>query len=224
VAVSATEEQQVVQAVVKRLERDLGRSITLRDQRPDEAVRNTQAIDFLAAWGGGLIGVEHTRIEPFEDHLRLQAQMTAILGPLCDELDGVLPAGGQFELLVSADAPPRLRKNHIEPLRTWVITTAPRLGKPPHHFADAPDGLPIPARLFRWETPTTGVWRRRQLELRIGVDDALETLRSSRLDRAFQDKLPKLEDARTTHAVDETLLVLESDDFQVTNACASQSH
>ncbi len=213
-------EREAVAAALRRLGLDLRLVYTISELRPDEKDRNTKAVDFLADGDhGDSLAIEHTRIGPFNEHEQLQAQVPKILGPLCDELEDLLPAGARFELSFSAAAAPKLRAAHRDPIKAWIMQVAPTLGRPPHHYAAAPADVGVDCQLFRFDE-RTGIGPRLQFRTGFQGSDDLERLRLARVRRAMEDKLPKLDDARSAHGVGTTLLVLESSDHQATNAWA----
>lgn len=209
-----------VEAALRRLGRDLGRVFTLDDVRPDEVNRLTKDVDFIARTDQNrTLAIEHTQIGPFNDHERLHNEMPKILGPMCDELEGLLPAGSRFHLSISAGVAPRLTAKAPSRIKAWITATAPTLGQPPRHFADSPLEVGVACRLYRWDE-SAGVGPRLQLLIGFMGDEEVERLRVVRSRRALEDKLPKLEAARNLHAVKETMLALESSDHQASNAWA----
>jgi hypothetical protein len=187
--------------------------------RPDVTVRDAKAIDFLASSADGeVMGVEHTRIEPYEGFIADWNLAHERLGSVRDLLEGKLPAGSVFDVSFEPASATRISSRDSHRIASWIEATGPALGRPPDHFAQCPAEI-CGARLnlYRWPI-TEGVVTTPQIRYRIGIDPATmsKSLRD-RCRRAMDDKLGKLDDARSKHDVKMTLLCLESPDLQLTD-------
>lgn len=190
----------------------------LRD-RPDETVRDEKAIDFLASGDAGqVMGIEHTRIEPYEGFIADWKLAHARLGPVRELLEAKLPIDSVFDLSIAAASAKRISSRNSGQIAAWVEAVAPSLGRPPHHFVECPVEIcGERLTLYRWPI-TEGVITTPQIRYRIGIDPAAgPTHLSARCRRAMDGKLGKLDYARRKHQVETTLLCLESSDLQLTD-------
>jgi len=187
--------------------------------RPDEAVRDAKAIDFLASSGAGqVMGIEHTRIEPYEGFIADWNLAHGRLGPVRELLEAKLPIDSVFDLSFEPASATRISSRDSRQIAAWIEAMAPALGRPPDHFVQCPVEI-CGARLtlYRWPI-TEGVITTPQIRYRIGIDTAAASKHlSARCRRAMDAKLGKLDDARHKHHVQTTLLCLESPDLQLTD-------
>ena len=193
----------------------------LDDERPDEKVRHgKKAIDFLARTNDGrVLGIEHTRIEPYEGFLADWTLADERLGEVRDLLVGRLPTDSVFDISIEPASATRISRRNAQVIADWIEHTAPKLGqRPPGHFAVSPDDLFGPPLTLYRSLLTEGVPAQPQVRYRIGVETGRtgETL-VDRCRRSMEEKLPKLEEARDAHGATWTLLCLESSDFQLTD-------
>ena len=191
--------------------------------RPDEEVRHgTKAIDFLARRSDGIVlGIEHTRGEPYEGFLADWNLAHKRIGPVRDLLAGRLPDDSSFNISISPATANRIAPADAQAIADWIAETAPTLGPPKTrtHFATSPAEVSrVELTVYRWPY-AEGEPRDPQVRYRIGVDtDNLRDALTDRYRRALADKLPKLEAARSELGAALTMLCVETADFQITNA------
>jgi hypothetical protein len=89
-------------AVVRRIEAREGSFRS--DPRFPEAARHPAPVEFTCSIGGQLFAIEHTGIEPFEQHLKLEAKAKAHFEPIQKRLAEVLPRTEHFVSHVPAKA------------------------------------------------------------------------------------------------------------------------
>lgn len=194
----------------------------LLPDRPDVQVRSARAIDFLATTAGGVrLGVEHTRLEPYEGFLADWKLAHERLGPVRAILGDRLPQDSDFDISFRPATAARISTRRAAEIAEWINQVAPDLGSPPKHFATAPrERFGVELTIYRWRrlaNPPRGP----QIRYRIGLDLSNFADRlARRCRRAMEDKLPKLEEARSTYLLDQTLLCLESSDLQLTDSFA----
>ncbi|MBV8985090.1 MAG: hypothetical protein JO248_11695 [Acidimicrobiia bacterium] len=164
------------------------------------------------------MGIEHTRIEPYEGFIADWNLAHARLGPVRELLESKLPADSVFDLSFEPASATRISSRDSGRIADWIEAVAPALGRPPDHFAQCPDEI-CRGRLTLYRWPITGgVITTPQIRYRIGIDTAAApTHLSTRCRRAMDAKLGKLDDARRKHHVETTLLCLESSDLQLTD-------
>jgi hypothetical protein len=202
-------------AVIRHLEtRDGG---TRHDLKSPESEGDTAPIELTCSIGGRLFAFEHTAIEPFEGQIKLETQ--ALFQPLRDMFSGKIPQGEWYDLHVPVRVTVGLKKARmkriISTLGAWISTEGPRLrlapigltGTPVERTADTV--VPFNVALYRCSLPGPG---RLSVTHLVGpIDD----LRTRRIQRACQQKFPKLAVWKTRGA--RTVLILEGVDDQVTN-------
>jgi hypothetical protein len=162
--------------------------------------------------------IEHTVIEPFEDFLRLNAQAQAHFDPII-QVSGNLVAD-VLELEVPAccmqDMDRHQRASVQAALIAHVQTEAPKL--PLRRYCDyigaekpaTIEGVPFAFRLFRFENISAAS----RLQVKHIAPD-LTKERAQRIERACEDKFPKLAAWKKQGA--RTILVFEDNDIQLTN-------
>lgn len=191
---------------------------------PEDEDRTNPAVELVTADSVGELAIEHTLIEAFTGQITDQHQIQ----PYAAKLPGLigpedLPTGSRFELNVDIRAVHGLGAPKLATLKAiagWVREAAPNLvdGRPgvrgAHMARTGPPDLPFEVTLVRWghdpdstiPNLTVGWWK----------PDDLEDQRIARIRTALAKKLPKL--ATAAAIGQETVLVLESDDVQISNA------
>lgn len=209
-------------AVLRWLEGRLGAQRA--DLRSPERDRDPAPVEFTCRFGPQLFALEHTGVEPFEGHVRLQAEAKRDFGPIYAAVAGRLPAGDHFELQLPARAMQALTRRQRETAQVaisqWVIATAastPRSligqhGAP--RVRAAPPGVPFEITLYRYEKSRG---EDRDLTItHIVQASTSRTDRATRIEQACVKKFPKL--AEWKHkAGARTILVLEDNDLQLSN-------
>jgi hypothetical protein len=210
-----TNEGTVCDAVVRHLE---SRTKVMRSEvwHPEKSADNEVEL----AWklGDRQYVIEHTVIEPFEDFLRLNAQAQAHFDPIIQASSNLVPDVLELEVpaccMQDMDRHQRAAVQAV--LIAHILGEAPKL--PLRRYCDyigaekpaTIAGVPFAFRLFRFENITAA--SRLQVK-HIAPDVATE--RAQRIERACEDKFPKLAAWKKQGA--RTILVFEDNDIQLTN-------
>ena len=192
-------------------------------RRPEEE-GHAAPIELAFNLGDQLFALEHTGIEPFAGHMQMEAQAEWLFRPVEAALVGKLPPNDTFELSIPLNAMRRLRRNDLAQthaaLASWVEATAPTLPIAPYGtFLGSikpvlPPGVPFSVRLYRFQTIVPlGRFR----ITHVVSEQELEPSREQRICTSCAKKFPKLEIWRHD-AKARTVLVLEDNDIQLTNA------
>ena len=209
-------------AVVRRIERreDAARC----DLWLPERERHPFPIELACEIGGRLFAFEHTGIEPFDGHMDLQARAPAHFTPLVGALSAVLPTTEHFQLQVPVNAMLALEGSEIRRVReaivVWAQTAAPSLPIAPYGRYALPivpvhlPGVPFPIVLHRFESIG---YPGHHVSVTHAITGDLETQRTARIERACEAKFPKLAAWRRDFGA-RTILILEENDIQLTNA------
>jgi hypothetical protein len=208
-------------AVIRRIEaREQALRCNLRWPKQDG---HAAPIELTCQIGGQLFAIEHTGIEPFAGHLRLEADAEKHFKPIEAMLAGALPATEHIELHIPLKATNGMKGAAIRRIQqmlvAWIGTTAPtlpvaRLGRyvTPITPVSLP-GVPFSVSLHRCET---GGFPGR-FSIRHMVEGDLESDRVARVHEAYRRKCPKLAAWRRDQGA-RTVLILEENDIQLTNA------
>jgi hypothetical protein len=206
-------------AVIRVLEARTGQN--RKDVQDPEKDGHVAPIELTCTIGNRLFAFEHTGIEPFAGHLKLDAEADKHVRPIEAMLVGKLPPAETFELNMPADATQGMPLKEVrrvqEALVTWIIEIAPTL--PIARYAEylmpiqkaRPEGVPFEVSLFRFQT----VVPPSRFQIKHVVGD-IARARELRIQEACARKFPKLEAWRPTGA--RTVLVLEENDPFLTNA------
>ena len=193
---------------------------------PDKEKR----VDYVCTVGQTLYAFEHTAIQPFDDQIKLEVHNERLFGPVIESFD--YRADREFwELYVPVEASVGLTGADVHRVQTaliqWINTNAARfpITQLYDRYANPALGetvasVPFPLSLHRGaldgphfplESPLCG-----RFTVKYIVSGNLEQARIARLQKACQDKYPKL--ARWKRdAGARTVLVLEEDDLWLTN-------
>jgi hypothetical protein len=206
-------------AVVRVLEARAGQPRV--DVQYPEKARHAVPIEMICKIDNVLFAFEHTGIEPFAGHLKLDAEAGKHVRPIEEMVAGKLPPADTFELHMPAGATQGMllkdvRRIH-DALVAWIIATAPTLliaryaELLPTTQNVQPPGVPFAVSLFRFETiiPPS-----RFMVKHLVADIA--NARELRIQEACSRKFPKLDAWRRNGA--RTVLVLEENDIFLTNA------
>jgi hypothetical protein len=112
-------------AVINRIEAREGQ--TRGELRFPEQEHHTAPVELVCQIGRQLFALEHTSIEPFEQHKKLEVKAPAHFQPIQKRLAGFLPPEEHFELQVPAKATLGLRPQEIR-----GRASGPRTREPPH--------------------------------------------------------------------------------------------
>jgi len=213
-------EGKVCEAIVRYLEAREQKART--DVRSPEVDNHPDPVEFIWKLGPQLFALEHTGIEPFEDHMRLEAEAERHFEPIRAALKEALPPE-VIELHVPAKAMLNRKKAEVVQIQTalvdWVKRTTSTL--PTRSYADyigdikyvSVPGVPFDVRLFRFATlPQIGG----RFQIVHVVSGDREQARSDRIRRACDRKFPKLAAWKRAHGA-RTILVLEDNDIQLTS-------
>jgi hypothetical protein len=216
----AFNEGKACDAIVRRIEARDGSS--RQDVRSPELERHAAPIELTCLIGGRLYAFEHTGIEPFAGHVRLEANAETHIRPIERMLAGTIPQSEQYELHIPAKAMQGMGRRDIsrvhEIIVTWVRQVAPSLPIAPLGRYITPvnrvslPGVPFQITLHRCETGGyPGSFRVIHM---VGFD--LEEARSIRVQEACERKFPKLAVWKQNYGA-RTVLILEDNDIQLTN-------
>lgn len=187
-------------------------------------------VDYVCTVGNTLYAFEHTGIEPFANQIELEVHNRRLFEPIQERFDH-RPDRELWELHFPVEASAGLRGAQIDRIRdlliAWIETNArsrpvallynryatPSLGETltgvPFPFSLHRGSLDRP--LFPTENPLYG-----RFMLKPFVLGDLERSRTARLEKACEDKFPKLATWKR-HDGAKTVLVLEENDLSLTN-------
>lgn len=208
-------------AVIRRLEDREGNQRT--NLRRPEQDKHKFAIEIAFCLGDQLYALEHTGIEPFEGHLRMEAQTDRLFGPITNALRGSLGKDALFELYVPVNGLVGRKPAKLEAIQQaiigWVKMAAPMIEKRP--FPDyrgtfiGPQkvaGVPFDLSLCRFEPP---IVPGQFFQIKHVVDN-IDKLRRDRMRRVVDKKFPKIAAWKENENA-KSILVLEQNDIQLTN-------
>jgi hypothetical protein len=214
-------EGKVCDAVIRRLED--------REQHTRACVRwpeqenHESPVEVAFTLGNQLYALEHTGIEPFDGHIRMEAQTEKLFAPITNALKDSLGTDALFELYLPVNSLDGRKPAELQAIQqaviTWVRTTAPTIPKRP--FPDFKGTLTGPTKLAdvpfelslcRFEPP---IVPGRYFQIKHTVDN-IEKLRSDRMQAAVNKKFPKLAAWKKNDGA-KSVLVLEQNDIQLTN-------
>ena len=171
--------------------------------------------------GAQLYAMEHTGVEPFEGHMRGNAENERLWQPIVSGVAGRLPSEDDFALHVPVRAMEDQRARDVPAIQgrliEWIVAAAPGLWIPPRGRMDTRvtptkvEGVPFDVKLYCME----GFISRGKLQITHAVPD-VEAGRLERITISLRKKMPKL-NAWKRDAGARTVLVLEENDIQLTN-------
>jgi hypothetical protein len=194
------------------LEQRTGESLAISGF-PDTENRPSQAVEQLWDGPSHRYAVEHTRIESYTRQIENNTQIERLLLPVRQALESNLP--GTFVLSVRAGEVKLARSKHRraqEEMIRLILSEAVTMGIDEKRLIQSPS-LPFSFALHRRHALNS------TLLLHCLIEGDSDGLRIERVKRALADKCPKL---LSTAKVDNrtSVLILESDDFQLANAFA----
>jgi hypothetical protein len=225
-------EGKAIDAVLRQIEarersvrRDDGRSPDdLGDADPQRRV------DYVCTVGDLLYAFEHTGIEPFGNQIEMEVRNRLLFGPIIEHFDEKRADEEFWELCVPVEASVGLRGVAVTRVRDtlvrWIEANAARFplsryaGRYGNSFlGETVAGVPFPVSLHRWSLDELAVGRsplsgRFTVKPYVGGD--LESARLVRLQKACEDKFPKLAAWKRSDGA-RTVLVLEENDMSLTN-------
>lgn len=215
-------EGEVCDAMVQRLEEREGQKRA--DLHWPERENHQHPVELTFKLGDQLYALEHTLIEPFEGHIRMEAQTEKLFAPITDALKDALGTDALFQLNLAANALFGRKPAELQAIQQaiigWVKETAPTI--PKREVPDfkgngvgpvKPAGVPFDLVLMRYEPP---IVPGKHFEIRHTVDD-IDKRRKDRMQAAIDKKFPKLAAWKASDNA-KTILVLEQNDIQLTNA------
>jgi len=218
-------ERETCEGIIQHLERReklKRREVEVHDQRAQTPL--DARVEMTFRLGTQFYAIEHTGIEPFEGHQRLEGRAPQLSTPIVEAIRSSLPipAGTNFELSIPVSAldgrPTRDVANIQKSLIAWVAATAPTL--PPHRYVHRktfisaqPPGVPFTVGLSRYEShpSVAGTF----VLSHVASSDPKK--RQERIGRACDRKFPKLHKWKTSHNA-RTILVLEDNDLFLSNS------
>jgi hypothetical protein len=193
---------------------------------PDAAKR----VDYVCTIGGALYALEHTGIEPFGEQIDLEVSNRRLFDPITERFNH-RPDMELWELHVPVEASAGLTGRQLrrvrEALSVWVDANARRFPVTrlydryanPHLGETVPD-VPFPVSLHRGSLQGIDIPKDNPLvggfAVKYSVGNSLEQSRALRLQKACEDKFPKLANWKKDGGA-RTILVLEENDIQLTN-------
>jgi hypothetical protein len=212
-------EGKVCDAVLRRIEEREGAART--NCRWPEREHHTAPVELVCDIGNRQFAVEHTGVEPFEGHVRLQNDALTHIRPLEDRIAAGLPTTEYIELHMPLKATEGLRGKALasvqNALAAYVLAKAPSLplAREGRYVLpvqwERPPGIDFEVSLHRWPRS----WRVKKFAIVQKIDEDLEAARRARILRACEKKYPKLAAWQNQGA--RTILVLEDNDRQVSN-------
>ncbi len=191
------------------------------EMRRPEKEQNVAAVELTFKLGDQLYALEHTGIEPFPGHMEMDKRAGHLYAPITDALKDALGTTSLYELYIPVNAFQNRKKLDIRNIQNaligWVKKTAPTMPQPEYYRGTSVgpvsvSEVPFQVSLSRFEPP---IVPGRYFQLRHVVKDA-EKMRTVRMQKAVDDKLPKLARWKTSDGA-KTVLVLEQNDIQLTN-------
>jgi hypothetical protein len=224
-------EGKAIDAVLRRIEaRD--QAIRLRDGRSPDDLNDPdplRRVDYVCTVGHVLYAFEHTGIEPFAEQIVLEVHNRKLFGPIVERFSNRADRE-LWELHVPVEASAGLTGGQVGRVRDalikWVEVNAARFGVTllydryanPHLGETVPD-VPFPVSLHRGSLDNPHFPRESRLcgqfMMKYFVSGNLEKARTTRLEKACEDKFPKLAMWKRDGA--RTVLVLEENDLSLTN-------
>jgi len=215
-------EGRVCDAVIRELERqyEVSRQELLpRDNDPAADMR----VDATFVLGDRLFALEHTVVEPFEGFLKLNSEAPIFVEQLVSAISARLPLEARnfaFELSIPALALQGKAAGDLDrwakTLTEWSVSAAEQLLQRTYARRDpqtweVSSTVPFMVRLRRYPG-LLGI----PFQLVHHVSDDVEVRRRLRMARVRKDKFPKLYRWKERRGA-RTILVLEENDFQLTN-------
>jgi hypothetical protein len=214
-------EGKVCEAIVRHLEERAGSP--RHGMRWPEDEGHAHPVEVAFSLGAGLFALEHTGIEPFKGHVRMEAEAERHFKPITEALKNALGTSAVFELHMPANAFHGRGMREIRGLQKaiilWVTTTAPTV--PARRYADyrgtsvgplMPPGVPFALSLYRFE-PAIVPGHYFQIK---HIAPNIDQLRKDRIREAVERKFPKLAAWKRDHSA-RSVLVLEDNDIFLTN-------
>ncbi len=215
-------EQKICETVMRFIGDRIGETLQILC-RPEADDRTKEAVEIVAISESGKWAIEHTRIESFPRQIEVQRRYRDLSKQLEDRLDGRMPPPGRFQLLIKPDALTGIKKSRVPKIagkmEQWILEVAPhlkiddlrpgRLDPATLRKAVLP-GIPFEVTLQRLPFKKQG-----HFICAFWSPENLEELRKLRIQKALNDKCPKLNKARAEGC--RSVLILESNDISLAN-------
>jgi hypothetical protein len=186
-----------------------------------EKENHADPVELVCTIGTWQYALEHTRIEPFDGHIQLEAESERHYTPITERVAEQLPSDSRYELDVPVGVMLGLSDRAAPPIQDalvrWILDTAPGLPTAPPGRCIlpirkiTPPGVPFAVSLHRWpreEFPYP-------FTIQHLVQGDVETSRLERLRTAYDKKLKKLLPWQRSGA--HAILILEEGDIFLTN-------
>jgi hypothetical protein len=206
-------EGQSCSAVLCRLEQR--ENARIKNLRFHDRQGTNLAVELSCEIGGRLFALEHSGIEPFEGHLRLEANAEKHLLPIQTAIHA-LPNTSGLRLAIPVDGLRDKRGAEAARIRRllvdWVEEAAPSISVPRGRRtqvarAGVEEGLPFPVLLSR-RSGNSGPF-----SISCVLPENLEQLRAARVRRAYDDKCFKLANWKRLNGARSVLILEENDIF-----------
>ena len=206
-------------AVIRRIEEREGN--LRRDIFSPERDNHPARVELVCSIGDKQFAFEHTRIEPFERYIKLEAKEQEHFQPIRDKLKGRLPPNEHFVLHLPVKATLALKPSRLETVQDaiveWVKLKAPTLPIARHdcYVSDLNyhrvKGVPFEITLHR--VARGGLAG--EISFVHLIEVSIEAERQSRILRAYEKKIGKLEHWRKGGA--RSVLIFEEKDVWLTD-------
>jgi hypothetical protein len=226
-------EGKAIDAVLRRIEERDKSGRHNHGHSPDDMSHPDpkRRVDYVCTVGERLYAFEHTGIEPFGNQIEMEVRNRALFEPVIKRFNNTRSDNEFWELYHPVEASVGLRGREVNRVSTalinWIETDAARfpstrygnrLANP--FLGETVPGVPFPVSLHRWsfddifppgQSPLCN-----RFMIRPYVGDDVEGARLVRLQKACEDKFPKLASWKRNSGA-HTVLVLEENDMSLTN-------
>jgi hypothetical protein len=216
--VRASNEGKVCEAIVQHLEKGANGAVRSSVRAPEKE-GHAAPVEFAFKIGDQLHALEHTVIEPFAGHLKLEAQAQQRFKPIEDALKQALGKTAFFQLIIPADALEGKKATDLPGIQqaviNWVKTAAATMptrndGLGTSIRAGEVPGVGFPLELHRFDPTPIPL---HYFKISHVVLD-LDRLRKERMNEAIEKKFWKLGAWKRDERA-KTVLVLENRDVQL---------
>ena len=213
------QEGRACDAVARLLESRRG--ATRANLRFPERSGHQYRVDLVFDLGSDVIAFEHTGTEPFEGHVKLQAEAERRIKPLVNAVAPRLPPDEDFYLDIPLAGWAALAGKEFERvsglLSEWMIRIARTLPIAEAGRRIPGPGVQLPGVPFRVQLNRTVRYRGIKIPFHLSfLAGDVEPQRLERMRRTVKDKCSKLAGWKAT-ANAHTVLILEWSDFGITN-------
>ncbi|MGB8401294.1 hypothetical protein [Bradyrhizobium sp.] len=217
-ALRRTNEGKVCDAVIRLLEDRT--QLKRRDLRAHADAGNGKNVEARFRLGSQEYAIEHTRINSFDNQVRVELLFEEFRRPIITKLAGALPGRGYWKLCLPSNIGRRIKRRGFaaaqRALIDWLPIAAARLlserasGKRPA-WSGNPPGLDFKVTLLH-ETNATGIDEHDGLLLIMSEGPIMiDERRRKELADALGCKCPKLQSCKDAGAI--SVLALETDDW-----------